>query len=309
MFLPKDFIETDEGYIFAVVAHGIEQCKVLCFLRYIKIDDSWVKVDTEQANALLKDQCPNYLYFSALLDAELHAVTIDKIVRRYQPRERLQQILNKRQYDEIEYDLIQLCNLLQENGVDLSQIGITGSLLVGVQKQSSDIDLICYGRDTFHQCRAMVTKLIKQHKLQDLTEEEWVSSYNRRSCHLSFSEYVWHERRKANKALINGRKIDLNFIDDIPYAETMSYQKCGMITLQCLVIDDTYAFDYPAVFKVSHEEYDAIVCFTATYTGQAIAGETIEVTGKIEQTSAGLKRILVGSSREAVGEYIKVIHA
>ena len=75
------------------------------------------------------------------------------------------------------------------------------------------------------------------------------------------------------------------------------------------MVADTYAFDYPAVFKISHEEYEAIVCFTATYTGQALAGELIEVSGKIEQTQTGLKRIVVGSTREAVGEYIKVIHA
>ena len=145
-------------------------------------------------------------------------------------------------------------------------------------------------------------------KLQDLQEEEWLSSYNRRSCYLSFSEYVWHERRKGNKALINERKIDLNFIGDAPNTDTVSYQKSGVITLQCLVVDDTYAFDYPAVFKISHEEYEAIVCFTATYTGQALAGELIEVSGKIEQTQTGLKRIVVGSTREAVGEYSKVIH-
>ncbi|MEI8208482.1 MAG: hypothetical protein WCG16_04710 [Methylococcales bacterium] len=309
MFLSKDFIETAEGFIFAVVAHGTEQGNVLCFLRYIKVDGVWVKVDTEQANVMLKEQCPGYLYYSPVLDAQLHAVALDRIVKRYQPRERLQQILNKKQYDQVEGDLIQLCHLLQENGVDLSKIGITGSLLVGVQKQSSDIDLICYGRDTFHQCRSRISNLISQHKLQDLQEEEWLSSYNRRSCYLSFSEYVWHERRKGNKALINERKIDLNFIGDAPNTDTVSYQKSGVITLQCLVVDDTYAFDYPAVFKISHEEYEAIVCFTATYTGQALAGELIEVSGKIEQTQTGLKRIVVGSTREAVGEYIKVIHA
>jgi len=308
MFLPKDFVETAEGYIFAVVWHGIEQGKVLCFLRYIEVEGAWIKVDTEQANALLREKCPGYLYYSVLLDAHLHAVVIDKIAKHYQPRECLQQILTKNHYDDVEGDLIQLCHLLQENGVDLSQIGITGSLLIGVQKQNSDIDLICYGRKTFHQCRAELAKLISQHKLQDLTEEEWLSSYNRRSCHLSFSEYVWHERRKGNKVLIRGRKIDLSFIDDTQSVDKMRYQKCGMITLQCLVIDDTYAFDYPAVFKVGHEDYDAIVCFTATYTGQALTGETIEVSGNIEQTQAGLNRIVVGSSREAVGEYIKVIH-
>jgi predicted nucleotidyltransferase len=62
-------------------------------------------------------------------------------------------------------------------------------------------------------------------------------------------------------------------------SETFSYQKCGAIKLQCTITDDTHAFDYPAEFKIDHEQIDAIVSFTATYTGQAIKGETVEVSG------------------------------
>jgi predicted nucleotidyltransferase len=132
---------------------------------------------------------------------------------------------------------------------------------------------------------------------------------------LSFADYLWHERRKTNKAFINGRKFDLSCShaicknNDSVHSEATSYQKCGAITLQCTVIDDTHAFDYPAEFKIDHEQFDAIVSFTATYTGQAMKGETVEVSGIVEQTPQGVKRIVVGSSREAHGEYIKVIHA
>jgi len=49
------------------------------------------------------------------------------------------------------------------------------------------------------------------------------------------------------------------------------------------------------------------VCYTATYTGQAEQGERIEVAGQLEVSNTGLVRILVGSSREAEGEYIKVL--
>ena len=58
MFLSKDFIETAEGLIFAVVAQGTEQGKVLCFLRYVKDDDGWKKVSTEPANAFLAHYYP-----------------------------------------------------------------------------------------------------------------------------------------------------------------------------------------------------------------------------------------------------------
>ena len=309
MFLSKDFIETTEGLIFAVVRQGTERGKVLCFLRYIKDNLGWKKVTTERANAFLKQYHPGYLHYSPVLDAHLHAVAIDRIVKHHHPRQRLQQIMQEDRQDAIERDLLQLCDLLQQYGLDLTQIGITGSILVGVQKQSSDIDLICYGRAVFHQCRAITRKLIEQGQLQELNDKDWQQSYQRRSCELSYADYVWHERRKTNKAVINGRKFDLSFIDGLVRSESISYQKCGVITLQCKVVDDTHAFDYPAVFKIDHEYFDAIVSFTATYTGQAVKGETVEVSGIVEQTQQGVKRIVVGSSREAHGEYIKVIRA
>ena len=87
-----------------------------------------------------------------------------------------------------------------------------------------------------------------------------------------------------------------------------SYQKGVAITLECIITDDTQGFDYPAEFKIKHEQIDAIVSFTATYTGQALKGETVQVSGIVEQNQYGVKRIVVGSSREAHGEYIKVLH-
>jgi len=307
MFLSKDFIETAEGLIFAVVAEGNEHGKVLCFLRYVKDNAGWKKVSTEPANAFLANYHPVYLHYSPTLDAHLHAVAIERIIKHHQPKQRLQHIMQSDQQDAIERDLFQLCELLQQYGLDLSKVGITGSLLVGVQNKNSDIDLVCYGRAVFHQCRAITSELIEQEQLQALNDNDWQQSYQRRSCELSFADYVWHERRKNNKAVINGRKFDLNFIDDSARSESPGFQKCGAITLQCAVIDDTHAFDYPAEFKIDHEEFDAIVSFTATYTGQAVKGETVEVSGIVEQTPQGVKRIVVGSSREAHGEYIKVI--
>jgi predicted nucleotidyltransferase len=309
MFCSKDFIETAEGLIFAVVAQGTEQGKALCFLRYVKDGSGWNKVTTEPANAFLKQHHPDYLHYSPILDTHLHAVAINRVVKHHQPKQRLQQIIQTKQHDTIERDLFQLCSLLQEHGLDLTQIGITGSILVGVQKRSSDIDLVCYGRAVFHQCRAVTRELIGQGQLQELNDNDWQESYQRRSCELSLADYVWHERRKTNKAVINGRKFDLSFIDDSLRSEVTCYRKLGAITVRCRVIDDTHAFDYPAEFKIDHEQFDAIVSFTATYTGQAVKGETVEVSGIVEQTQQGVKRIVVGSSREAHGEYIKVIRA
>jgi len=354
MFFAKDFIETAEGLIFAVVGQSMEQDKVLCFLRYVPHQQGWRKVDTDVANDFLKQHHPHYLHYSPILDASLHAVAQPKIIKHHRPKHRLQQLLNADNHDAVEQDLLSLAKLFQQHGLDLANIGITGSLLIGVQQHGSDIDVVCYGREVFHHCRAVTAKLIELGQLQDLTEQDWQQSYQRRDCDLSFAEYVWHEQRKVNKAIINGRKFDLNFIDDcmeslprftghaggttprmeeveqrkeqLPRAPKVGadatqgavaddravgdpndYQKIGPINLQCQVIDDTYGFDYPAEFKIDHEHIDSIISFTATYTGQALRGETVQVSGMLEQSSQGRKRIIVGSSREARGEFIKVV--
>jgi len=307
MFFAKDFIETAEGLIFAVVERGLEGGKALCFLRYVLTPSGWKKVATEQANHLLQQQHPDYLHYSPVLDAHLHAVAVDRVAKHHQPKHRLQQLMQATRHDAVERDLFRLCELLGQHGLDLAQTGVTGSILVGVQNPDSDIDLVCYSREIFHQCRAITRKLIEQGHLQALNDQDWQQSYDRRSCDLSFDDYVWHERRKNNKAVINGRKFDLNFIDHRASSEAVVYQKCGAVTLQCRVIDDARGFDYPAEFKIDHQQAGSIVSFTATYTGQAVSGERVEVSGMLEQSGQGVKRIVVGSSREAHGEYIKVI--
>jgi uncharacterized protein len=312
LYLPKDFIETSEGLCFAVVHFGAEICgdveKVLCFLRYVKRDGKqWQKVATEQANAYLQTHHPEYLHYSAVLDAQLHAVAIDKIAQHHQPKQRLQQVLAKQQRDKVEQDLYDLCLLFQHNGLDLTQVGVTGSILLGVQQQQSDIDLVFYDREIFQKARAITANLIEQKQLGDLAEHDWQEAYARRSCSLTLAEYIWHECRKFNKALINGRKFDLNFVDELVRSESVSYHKLGEMTLQCKITEDSYGFDYPALYTIDHETTKTVVCFIATYTGQAFVGETVEVSGLLEQAEDGSKRIVVGSSREAPGEYIKVI--
>ena len=305
--LAKDFIQTKEDLVFAVVEQGLENGKVLCFLRYIKQGISWVKVATDQANQLLQEDYPQYLYFSAVKSARLHAVSTADIYIHHQPRRQLQLILTKQNPDAIERDLIALCQLLVQQGSQITNLGVTGSLLIGAQNAKSDIDLVVYGRKQFHQHRDYIRELTAEGRLQQLDDTAWQESYQRRMCDLSYAEYVWHEQRKYNKALIKQRKFDLNLIEVAAPQIEITYQKQGEVVIQAKVTDAQYAYDYPAKFTIDHPTINEVVCYTATYTGQAEQGESIEVSGQLEISSTGQMRMLVGSSREAQGEYIKVI--
>lgn len=309
MFLAKDFIETAEGLVFAVVENGLEQSKVLCFLRYVNCNGEAQKVNTEQANLLLSENHPEYIYYSRFKDAYLHAVNVDKIVKHHRPRARLKKILADKGANDVENDLLELCHLFERQGINLDTIGITGSVLISAQRQSSDLDLVFYSREVFYQARQITRELVHLGDCTELSEADWRESYDRRSCDLSYAEYLWHEKRKFNKAVISQRKFDLNFVLENE-GETTSeqYTKLKPIKLKVQVIDDTFAYDYPAEFYIDHPEIKSIVCYTATYTGQAQTGEWVEVSGTLESVNGIKQRIVVGSTREANGQYIKVIN-
>jgi len=308
MFLAKDFVETSEGLVFAVVESGLEQGKVLCFLRYILSEGQYKKVNTEQANQFLVTQYPRYLYYSPIKQAHCHALSNKDIAKHHQPKLKIKQLLMGQDNDTIESDCEALCLLFKQSGLNLDEIGVTGSILISAHKPSSDIDLVFYSRTTFNQAREITQQLINQEKCSELSEADWLESYDRRNCDLSYAEYVWHEKRKFNKAMIHQRKFDLSFVDANPIQGNLeSYKKLNPIVLKTQVIDDTFSFDYPAEFIIKHPKISSIICYTATYTGQAKKGEWIEVAGLVEQSEQGIQRIVVGSNREATGEYIKVI--
>ncbi len=302
----KDFIETTEGLIFAVVVDDPEKQRHLCFLRYVKDANGFKKVNTTQANRLLASQFPNYLFYSKRRDAWLHGVPIQNVHKHYSPVTRLQELCSSSSDCPIDRKLRKLIALFSQHGLVPDRLGITGSILINAQTDQSDIDLIVYGREHFDFARQILRQLIEQNSLQTLNDSQWQDAYTRRECSLNFEEYVWHEKRKFNKVIIQGTKIDLSLSEVSTENLNRRYTKLEQIELSATVINDDCAFDHPATYHLDHSDIPTVVSFTPTYAGQAQCGELLNACGILEESELGEKRLVVGSSREAFGEYIKV---
>jgi hypothetical protein len=74
--------------------------------------------------------------------------------------------------------------------------------------------------------------------------------------------------------------------------------------IEATVTNADLAFDSPAVYKVEHPEIDHLLSYTHTYAGQALPGELIEAQGVVERVGEK-KRLVVGTSREPKGEWIR----
>ncbi len=309
-YLPKDFIQTKQGLVFAVVSYQPHDGKVGCFLRYVSIGDAWKKIDTEQANQLLRQSYPEYLYQSTQFDAMFHAVAVKNIVEHHRPEARLQYVLQHEPRDNIEHRLQQLIPILVRHGANCDFLGLTGSMLINQQRSTSDIDLVVFGREDFQKTRQALKSAVHSGELHDLDLTLMKDNFQRRAGELSFDEFSWHEYRKYNKASIDGTKFDIGMVclSSEIQQDDEQYQKQGMRTITTKVVDDLRAFDFPAVYLVDDTLTSEVLSFTHTYVGQAKKGELIEVSGAVEcNIATGKCRLIVGSTREADGEYIKVI--
>jgi hypothetical protein len=74
--------------------------------------------------------------------------------------------------------------------------------------------------------------------------------------------------------------------------------------IEAEVTNADFAFDSPAYYKIRHSEIDHVISYTHTYSGQALPTEIIEASGIVEEVG-NMKRLVVGTSREPKGEWIK----
>ena len=307
-FRPKDFIETKEGFLFAVVDSVVEENRVLGTFRYIR-DHLGVlrKLDSEEAKDLLKAHAPQYNFYSNRLNVTLPGINEKEITRHFSPTRRLTEILEDHTNHGHFLNVREWLKIMTEAGLDLSKVGITGSLLLGEGGPCSDLDFVIYQRKEFLKAREIIKEGIKKHHFTALNQRDWFEAFERRGCALSFESYLWHEQRKFNKGMIHGTKFDITLYQEEGSEEQIISEKTGPVTIFAEVIDATRSYDYPAIYRLNHAEVSEAQSFTQTYVGQAQPGERVAICGTLERLKNGTVRIVVGSSREATGEYIRVL--
>jgi predicted nucleotidyltransferase len=294
----RDFFETKAGWIFAVSDYNHSE-GLRSLLRYVpdvtgdrKADGrSFRKMDFDQGFEFLKRVQPDYVH-------DLHVVPESDVVRYYQPSEGLRSVARK------DPRVMKIATILQEGGVPWQDMGITGSMLLGLNSSSSDIDFVVYG-PMWWKARAILARAKAKGLIEDLDEFTWKKIYSKRKPEISFEEFMTHEKRKGNRGMIDGTYFDLLFTRDWnQICQQSAGRPIGPSLIEAKVIEAEFAFDSPAIFHLDHPEVKEIFCFTHTYAGQALPGEMIEAKGVLEETDQG-QRLVVGTTREAKSEWIR----
>ena len=306
---PKDFISINNKLFFAVVNEYQEDNHALTFLRYMKDNAGIHKLTTKKAEKIIRDTYPEFQFDSYYADIVLHGIPINLIKEIYYPEQTVTRLLSMESPDNKQSDAIGIINTLLSVGFKKDYMGITGSIMLDMHNENSDVDIIIYGREQFLKIRKYIKNSLDKGGINSLTQAMWKDTYERRDCALSFNEFYSHEKRKFNKFIFGNSKIDISAIPKKgeKYKESGPYKKISKDGISSIVTNDTYAYDFPARYLINHNMIKEVVSYTATYTGQARKGEKIEAAGFVEQDRDGVYRLLVGTSREAKDEYIRVI--
>jgi len=294
----RDFFETKEGWIFAVAdynhPHGLRS-----MLRYIPDTAGerqangkrYRKMDFDPAYEFLRRERPDWAQ-------DLHVVPFSHVERIYQPSDGLLSVAKQ------DPRVGKIAGLLAEAGVAWDRMGITGSMLMGLHGPSSDIDFVVYG-PIWWKARDIIASAKASGIIGDIDEPTWRKIYAKRKPEISFEEFMRHEKRKGNRGMILGTYFDLLFTRDWDQIQTqLAGKPAGKGRIEARVTNADFAFDSPAIYHLDHPEVKEIFCYSHTYAGQALPGETIEAKGVLEETDQGL-RLVVGTTREARGEWIR----
>ncbi len=330
---PRDFIHTTDDLFFATTTYLHPDDRIISFLRYIPDQDGdrslnnkkYSKVDSNQAYEYLRNNFPEYLFDCEITNVEMMGVPSEKVEKILEPIDRLRGIIEADKRDKLLDKVVKLAEIFHEHtGISYSKMGISGSILPGLYNPDvSDIDFVIYGLKNHREVMKAFENIKKENGiLKGIEGEYWNKLYKKRikDSSLTYEEFRWYENRKHNRGILDGTLFDIlqtRDWDEIHGSySAIRYEPMGIMEIDCTVTDSLAAFDNPAVYKVDNIEIikgpkvpiTEVDSYTHTYAGQAREGERITARGKLEKVIGQNinYRLVVGTTRESIGEFIKL---
>ncbi|MHA1472456.1 MAG: hypothetical protein ACTSQW_05095 [Promethearchaeota archaeon] len=161
-----DYLETkDNNLFFDIKGYRHPRDRKICFLRFFPYqngDRTKEGIKYKKIYALderylkLREEYPQYLFLSSELDLELQGVETKDIKKIYTPRNYYNKLKQQINLSKMERHSINLCELFTtSSSIPEDAIGISGSPMIGLSKDDSDIDLIIYGTQASLEFRSL----------------------------------------------------------------------------------------------------------------------------------------------------------
>jgi len=311
-----DYLETKENHLFFdIKGYYHPQDRKICFLRFypdqngdrIKEGKKYKKIYSLGERYLkIKEEYPQYLFYSNELDLELQGVKIGDIKKIYTPRDYYNDLIMKKELVGFEVALVQLCELFIKKGkVPENSIGISGSPMVGLNKERSDLDILIYGTHVSLEFQDNLKKILNVSKsLRKYDMQEYKTHYDWRfgGSSFSFEYFLKSEKRKLHQGKFQGADFFIRYIkspeDWNGNFYDYKFKNLGRIEITAKIVDSTDSIFTPCSYKIKSieildknlivdninlKDITEINSFRGRFCEHAKDGETVLVKGKLEE--------------------------
>ena len=314
-----DYVETVEGLLFTVKGLHHPRGFVVAYLRYVpdpggeRLRDGvrYRRVyDLDETDEYLRVNHPQYINEVEGTGLSLQSVPVDMITRMYVPRERLTAILESPRTG-VELSVARFASAIScEGGVSLTDMGVSGSVLVGMATSTSDVDLIVYGRESGRRVFNAVKALREM--------EGWIRPYDAEGVR-SVTVDRWGdtgidlealsalESRKVLHGLVDGRDYFIRLVrEPDAYEKGEVSRPLGAVVLRGTVVGADDSIYTPCSYDVEGCSFEGggpsfdvvrLVSFRGKFTEQAVEGDVVEARGTLEEVASGsltYHRVMLG---------------
>jgi len=341
-FRDRDYIQTVEDYFFTVVGNVHPLNRVTAYLknipsslgkwgngkkRYKRVLKQYTMTDVADTITFLRLNNSEYICHSKEQNITFSFVPVTKIKHHHRPEEKLAKLVTDEELDHLQLKAILLAKeVSKESNVDLSTLGITGSLLVDIHRpEFSDIDLTVYGISNCNATKRGSLRLFQKGVFKRFERDEldkWGLD-RARLYSLTIDEARKVYLQKWNRGRFRDTLFSIHPVKvESEISETYGskiFTPMGIVECEAVVKDTSDSMFLPAKYKIedvsilngdSFNEISEIVSYEGLYADIASEGERIICKGKLEKVVSRdnkqeYYRILVGSFEAAGRDYIK----
>jgi len=323
-----DLIETREGLIFDVKGLLHPPDRVISYARYFphsmgdreRVGKRYKKVySLNERQTFLSENYPQYLYYDEIHGKQLEGVPTSVITKHYEPIAGLKTLSERNALQQIEMHALYFSRQLHKASiVPFNKIGVSGSILIGLQKDDSDVDLIVYGRENGLRVHKTLKGLLEDEGNEisryDLRGLKQLYRFRVKDTKVPFRDFVKTESRKVYQGRIFDRDYFIRFVLDWSDIEEeygdRRFKTAGRSTIKAKIDDDSNSIFTPCLYLITECEFlsgrtfnglKEITSYRGRFCEQAKKDEVIQAEGAVEKVTekngSFYHRLILGEHR------------
>lgn len=292
------FVKTIDNLVFEVKGVVHPSDRTIAYIRYVPDITSPESIsgfrkiyDLYEREEYLKKYHSEYLWFSEAHGRILQAVPHERVKQILDPVEHIAVLReNSSNLSIATTNLVDL--LLEYTGIDKQNIGVTGSQLVGVARETSDIDLIVFGKTMCNKFYRGLGEFYDEIPGLERYHGELLNE------HVKFrwgdlvmyqSPLLKIEKKKILQGIFRGHQFFIRLvkhrqeINEI-YGQMVS-KNLGTLEVQCKITDDQNSIFTPCVYQVESSDFlklRQIVSYRGRFTEHVSMNQIVNVRGRLE---------------------------